>query len=340
MLLGMKFSFFLFSFLVFAAGVGFAQSASKIEKEFQKINEEMKTLEREIHANNLGLYKAQKELKKLDEKEAQLRKHWVGDVQNLNQAVLHYIRLQRLPQNALFTADIFSGQSHREKVITYSQGDLSNQIQSNKKELTALMKNYAAKHQEMRKMEVAKSAQVKKRRSLLEKQQEKINLMKITDKSRAALMEKAAKIARARTMDDIFSKNKLGGQYVPKGGSTHPNLPVMGKVTRHFHQQTSSGLQEQGITILTAPAANVQALQDGRVIYSGPFREYGYLLIMEHAEGLHTVYGGITPTQNLQVGDFVTTGQFVGRMGAVEKPLMYLEVRRNGEPINPMRILR
>ena len=87
-LFSMKTPFFLLIILLSFGANSFAESASKIEKEFQKISKDINALERDIHTNNLGIYQAQKELKKLDKKETSLRKHWVSDVKDLNQAVL------------------------------------------------------------------------------------------------------------------------------------------------------------------------------------------------------------------------------------------------------------
>ena len=115
------------------------------------------------------------------------------------------------------------------------------------------------------------------------------------------------------------------------------SLPARGRVTSRFGQATEFGTPAKGITIETRPRAQVIAPYDGRVVFAGPFRGYGQLLIIDHGEGYHTLIAGFSRIDGI-VGQWVLAGEPVGRMSQESgaKPELYVELRRNGEPINPL----
>ncbi|MBI3444037.1 MAG: peptidoglycan DD-metalloendopeptidase family protein, partial [Magnetospirillum sp.] len=86
----------------------------------------------------------------------------------------------------------------------------------------------------------------------------------------------------------------------------------------------------------TRKAAQVIAPFDGHVAFAGPFRGYGLLLIIEHSEGYHTLLAGMSQI-DCAVGQKLLAGEPVGIMGQDDsKPNLYVELRRNGQPVNPL----
>ncbi|MCW9046109.1 MAG: peptidoglycan DD-metalloendopeptidase family protein, partial [Alphaproteobacteria bacterium] len=83
--------------------------------------------------------------------------------------------------------------------------------------------------------------------------------------------------------------------------------------------------------------AHVVAPYDGRVVYAGPFRGYGQLLIIEHGEGYHTLLAGMERIDSV-VGQWLLAGEPIGVMSKnkSKKPTLYLEMRKDGHPINPV----
>lgn len=74
----------------------------------------------------------------------------------------------------------------------------------------------------------------------------------------------------------------------------------------------------------------------GRVIYADAFRSYGNLVIVQVCD-LHVLLAGLATVQT-SVGSNVETGTTVALMspaGARGAPVLYVEVRRNGVPIDP-----
>jgi len=90
------------------------------------------------------------------------------------------------------------------------------------------------------------------------------------------------------------------------------------------------------LTIEARPGGQVVAPYDGRVEFAGPFRGYGQILIIEHGDGYHSLLAGLDRIDGA-VGQRLAAGEPVGSMppdghGAA----LYLELRRHGQPINPL----
>ncbi len=92
-----------------------------------------------------------------------------------------------------------------------------------------------------------------------------------------------------------------------------------------------------GIVIAAAPGQTVAAPEDGRVVFAAPFKSYGLLLIIEHDPEYHTLLWGFSRL-DVELGDRVRTGQIVGVMGADgdRSPQLHVELRVNGQPVNPL----
>ncbi|HUI17699.1 MAG TPA: peptidoglycan DD-metalloendopeptidase family protein [Alphaproteobacteria bacterium] len=114
-------------------------------------------------------------------------------------------------------------------------------------------------------------------------------------------------------------------------------LPARGEITKEFGTPDAYGTASKGITILTHQGAEIVAPYDGRVVYAGPFRGYGQILIIEHSEGYHSLLAGLSRV-DAAAGQWVLAGEPVGAMGeqVTGDPELYLELRRNGRPINPL----
>jgi len=117
--------------------------------------------------------------------------------------------------------------------------------------------------------------------------------------------------------------------------------PVVGDLKAVFGQQGTSGLTHKGMTINAMSEAQVIAPYEGRVAFTGLFRGYGRLLIIEHGAGYHTLLAGMGRIDVI-VGQWLLGGEPVGIMNRIETDYkgdnlsLYIELRRGGEPINPL----
>lgn len=122
-------------------------------------------------------------------------------------------------------------------------------------------------------------------------------------------------------------------------------LPARGSINQRFNQMLSTGQRSRGIMVDTRPGATVIAPHDGRIVFAGPFRSYGQLLIIAHGEGYHTLLAGMENINGI-VGQWILKGEPVGQMsetqntgnsnGSNSRQKLYVELRQEGKPINPL----
>ena len=122
-------------------------------------------------------------------------------------------------------------------------------------------------------------------------------------------------------------------------------LPVNGKKIGEFGSSDGAGGVERGISLATRPGAQITTPCDGWVVYAGPFRSYGQLLILNAGGGYHVLIAGMERI-SVSIGQFVLTGEPVATMGTTSQvasifatnasqPVLYVEFRKDGTPIDP-----
>ncbi|HUH84143.1 MAG TPA: peptidoglycan DD-metalloendopeptidase family protein [Stellaceae bacterium] len=112
--------------------------------------------------------------------------------------------------------------------------------------------------------------------------------------------------------------------------------PVSGSLVRHFGDPDELGVAAKGLTFETRQGAQIVAPYDGRILFAGAFKGYGQILIIEHGDGYHSLLAGLDQIEGT-VGQWLVAGEPVGTMPrGVDKPRLYLELRHDGQPINPL----
>lgn len=113
--------------------------------------------------------------------------------------------------------------------------------------------------------------------------------------------------------------------------------PVRGQQLGMFGGQRPEGGTWRGIVLRAAEGTPVKAIAPGRVVFANWMSGFGNLLILDHGEGFLSVYGNNQSVLK-QVGDIVTTGDAIARVGATGgqvEPGVYIEIRHHGQPVNP-----
>lgn len=116
------------------------------------------------------------------------------------------------------------------------------------------------------------------------------------------------------------------------------SAPVTGKLVQRYGQDLGFGQTAKGLRIETRTGAQVVAPHDGRITFAGQFRDHGLILIIEHRGGYHTVLSGFDALDAV-TGQWLLAGEPVGVMGGGESgrnPELYVELRRDGQPVNPL----
>lgn len=142
--------------------------------------------------------------------------------------------------------------------------------------------------------------------------------------------------ARASTSSEVAALSTLrpARPFAQSQGSLA--FPAQGRVVIGFGERDGSS-ETRGITIQTGPGAQVIAPYDGQVVFAGPFRDYGLLLIIEHGGGYHSLLAGLERIDSA-VNQTLLAGEPVGVMARPGdgNPRLYLELRQNNRPVNPL----
>ncbi|MCB1489985.1 MAG: peptidoglycan DD-metalloendopeptidase family protein, partial [Bauldia sp.] len=158
----------------------------------------------------------------------------------------------------------------------------------------------------------------------------------------AAKRKEAAEIAKNRTPPkSLGESDRLAPAVAFADARGLLPLPASGKITRGYGEFDSLGNRSEGISVATRPNAQVNAPSDGWVVYAGPFRSYGKLLIINAGDGYHVLLAGMDQI-NVQLGQFVLAGEPVAMMASPKlasagdvdivstQPVLYIEFRKDG----------
>jgi septal ring factor EnvC (AmiA/AmiB activator) len=160
-------------------------------------------------------------------------------------------------------------------------------------------------------------------------------------------MLKELKEASRRLLDVIQESEK--DTYRAKGFSGLRGKllwPVEGKIAIPYGSSRdprfNTPVFKSGIFIQTGEDTNAKAVYAGKVVFAEWFKGYGRLMIVNHGDGYHTLYGSLSEIFS-KVGDIINSGQVIGRVGdsgILDAPGLYFEVRYKGKPLDPVQWLK
>lgn len=168
----------------------------------------------------------------------------------------------------------------------------------------------------------------------LEKQRQEKEKQERERRQREA--EERRKLEEKQSDDLIKSKstgitNVVSGFEKAKGSLP---LPARGQIITKYGEQKARGILAKGITIASRNQAQVVSPFDGNVVFSGPFRGYGNMIIIEHGDGYLSLLSGFE-TVNVELGQMLLAGEPIAQMPVEGKSELYVEIRKNNQPINP-----
>ena len=135
------------------------------------------------------------------------------------------------------------------------------------------------------------------------------------------------------------------GRGAPKAPPAAPAValawPIRGAITGPFGRR-SPHHQHVGVDIDGETGDPIHAAASGEVVYAGVEGAYGRLVVIDHGDGLMTLYAHASRLE-VREGQHVRAGQeiaLVGESGNAHGSHLHFEVRQNGRPINPLPYLR
>lgn len=133
------------------------------------------------------------------------------------------------------------------------------------------------------------------------------------------------------------------GQAIFIPGDLYSNIiwPVRGKISSYYGERGRRGFHA-GIDIAASKGTPIKAVADGLVIESGKgldgFSKYGRIVILDHGNGVRTLYAH-NRKNRVRSGSCIRAGDVLGEVGNSGNATgahLHFEIRRNGNPINPI----
>jgi septal ring factor EnvC (AmiA/AmiB activator) len=114
--------------------------------------------------------------------------------------------------------------------------------------------------------------------------------------------------------------------------------PVSGSLLTRFGGTLPDGGTSQGVLIAAPTGTPVKAVADGRVVFADWMNGYGLIVIVDHGNGSMSLYAHNEALLR-DVGASIKRGDplaSVGNSGGGSRAALYFELRRNGQPVDPM----
>ena len=239
-----------------------------------------------------------------------------------------------------------------QKTVTYMKAimaqdrqvldNLDRQRRQVEKELGRLKKNVA----KVEKLKKAKNSQMALLETYIEK---KVFLLMKTHREKE-FYEKAVKelkeATRALSETMMYLETKENERTLPQRFATMKgklHFPLKGKILKDVKKfGFSPFMHRKGVYITGSPGEAVRSVFPGRIDYSGWFKGYGQLLIIDHGCHYFTVFAHLEERVK-EKGEMVSEGEVVGLVGDPGwqvGPGVYFEIRKEGNHLDPKRWLK
>ena len=206
--------------------------------------------------------------------------------------------------------------------------------------LTELRARLMKQRAQVREEEEALAANKKEKEMLLVSiKQERSSYAKMLEELKTA-SERILKIIR-----EAEEREKFTGEGFSKLKGKLP-WPLDGRVAIPYGSQRdprfNTPIFRSGAYFQSAHDTFARAVYSGKVVFAEWFKGYGQLVIINHGEGYHTLYGSLSEIF-ANVGDIIKENQVIGRIGdsgVLNAPSLYFELRYKGKPLDPLQWLK
>ena len=152
--------------------------------------------------------------------------------------------------------------------------------------------------------------------------------------------KKVVKVTRPKSTGSVKTSTQISQQNVPI--SLNLIRPISGTITSRFAAASSLRVSKHtGLDIAAPTGTKIKAAAGGTVTFSGYKGSYGYMIVINHGNGIETYYAHCsklyyTAGQQVNQGDIIAA---VGNTGNSTGPHLHLEIRINGVAYNPQNYL-
>lgn len=340
------------------------EKAQSAEEDLQSTRNEMSKLTAEVQAAESAMTAIETRIKKLQTEKDALTFRLEKDYGSISELILALQRIRRVPtetlimrpgapletaQSAMLLQGILPAINTRVETVTADLNrleDLRTSLEKDRKAAQDASADLKGKQTKLKTLLGKRETLYRQSQSDYKDQAEAVTRMAAEAKSLQDLMSKiqqAEKLAAAqRTAQAKASAAKPFRKNTPKDDGALPKagdgrMPASGTILVHFGQNDNIGAKSEGLKLKTRPGAVVSAPMGGIVRFTGQFKNYGNMVIIEHQKGYHSLVAGMSRIDTV-VGRRLNAGEPVGAMGTSgDAGTLYYELRHDGKPVDPSR---
>lgn len=326
------------------------QAKTEIEEEISQVKGEAKTLQKKMVSLGSSIQKNEAELAKIDAKIAELEEKqeeaqdtYEEDRKAFSELASALHRISRIPPEAALLNPDQSEQMVQGSIILKS---ILPQIEAKARELREALAEYDIINEELN----TQKEQQEKKTAKLEKEYKKLEALtsakektlSLTQKELDAQNKRVAQISReATSLSDLMKKleqeeNERTRNVTKKKSfkkrifsSATGQLPIKGVIKIQYKEPDAFGAPSEGLSIQGTPNALIVAPMDGVIKFTGNFKNYGQMIIIEHGH-YHSLISGFEKI-NARVGQSVVKGEPIGTL----RSKLYYELRQDGKSVDP-----
>ena len=325
---------------------------SSILKNLQKIGSQLKLKERELEIYKWNFKNNQKKISSLEprlkkaEQKIKSHKKFLG------------LRLRSIykegpmfPLRVAFSSDNVTDLMQRLKYMDLIAQQDSQLLQEYLTQLEQIKQDRSSLYAVRAKLVNLKKNTVSKKREIEKaKKVKSVYLKKIKRKKNLSVKVRKELLAASNNLNKLIDKLLVkldsgeGLDISDKKGRL--NLPLKGRILNKFGRKRvkeyDSYIVYNGINVRAEKGTPVQAVFDGKVLYTGELEGYGNLVIIGHGKEYHSLYGHLDSIK-VTANKVVRSGEVIalsGDSGSLEGETLYFELRKNGKPIEPVRWFR
>ncbi|HCF49753.1 MAG TPA: peptidase M23 [Syntrophomonas sp.] len=304
------------------------QDIKSIEEKIKSLNDDIQQLEKEISQTQKDISQKEKEL---DKQVEILGERLVYVYEEGGQA--SYLEV------LLASTDIKDFLTRYDMLKYVIEGDMEliDSINDKRRELDQKKSDLEVKQN---RLVTAREGQQSQKALLDEQQKEKQTVLSEVNQEKAAYEQALSELEAASREVEALIRRSQSGDQLGTGIFTWPT-PGYSSITSpygmRYHPILKTRRMHTGMDIGAPMSAKIVAADSGTVIFSGWMGAYGQAIIVDHGQGLSTLYGHLS-SLGVSNGQSVTKGQSIGKVGSTgwsTGPHLHFEVRINGQHTDP-----
>lgn len=333
---------------------------ARIKREYGSIQRMSVSLADDIQANESQLTQKERALVGLEKQSIEKNAAFETNRKHFAELVSSMVKLKQVPQGMLLAKpEDLPNMMRTAKVLDVT----SKTMESQAKTLTTQLAEITSIKQQISDV---RAEVVRRNTKLLEQQQtleqqldNRAQLQKKLDQDREAEQARIRELSRrSQSLQDLIAelekdkKTKIAKQKASPATKETPapkreekeialakgalRQPVAGQLLHTFGERKNENETYKGHTLRTSKNAQVVSPEKGEVVFTGPFMDYGRIVIIRHNGNYHTLLAGLAVIR-VEAGQKLLKGEPVGSMGGERGNgnELYVELRRDSKPIDP-----